>query len=136
MYISKFKVFDAIVENGMNQHIFESLTDDKSSFNQVLVWCWSGDKDYMTQGWPLKHIYGVICLQKVEETWIFILISQFDTSQDLRFRVSFCFQLPEIINCQTSNISYTSVGNKIVDHSDVVGASPVGAAPTTSSFSV
>ena len=27
------------------------------------------------------------------------------------------------------------MGNKIVDHSDVVGASPVGAAPTTSSFS-
>ena len=26
------------------------------------------------------------------------------------------------------------VGNKIVDHSDVVGASPVGAAQTTSSF--
>ena len=26
-------------------------------------------------------------------------------------------------------------GDKIVDHSDVVGASPVGAAPTTSSFS-
>ena len=36
---------------------------------------------------------------------------------------------------KTSNISRTSVGNKIVDHSDVVGASPVGAAPTTSSFS-
>ena len=36
---------------------------------------------------------------------------------------------------QVSNISYTLVGNKIVDHSDVVGASPVGAAPTTSSFS-
>ena len=35
---------------------------------------------------------------------------------------------------QTSNISRTSVGKKIVDHSDVVGASPVGAAPTTSSF--
>ena len=34
-----------------------------------------------------------------------------------------------------SNISHTIVGNKIVDHSDVVGASPVGAAPTTSSFS-
>ena len=27
------------------------------------------------------------------------------------------------------------MGNKIVDHSDVVAASPVGAAPTTSSFS-
>ena len=36
---------------------------------------------------------------------------------------------------QTSNISHTSVGNNIVDHSDVVGASSVGAAPTTSSFS-
>ena len=35
----------------------------------------------------------------------------------------------------TSNISRTLVGNKIVDNSDVVGASPVGAAPTTSSFS-
>ena len=34
-----------------------------------------------------------------------------------------------------SNISHTLVGNKIVYHSDVVGASPVGAAPTTSSFS-
>ena len=31
---------------------------------------------------------------------------------------------------KTSNISRTLVGNKIVDHSDVVGASPVGAAPT------
>ena len=36
---------------------------------------------------------------------------------------------------KTSNIRRTSIGNKILDHSDVVGASPVGAAPTTSSFS-
>ena len=36
---------------------------------------------------------------------------------------------------KTSNISRTLVGNKIVDDLDVVGASPVGAAPTTSSFS-
>ena len=36
---------------------------------------------------------------------------------------------------KTSNISHTLVVNKIVDHSDVVGASPVGAAPTTSLFS-
>ena len=36
---------------------------------------------------------------------------------------------------QTSNISGTLVDNKTVDHSDVVGASPIGAAPTTSSFS-
>ena len=37
---------------------------------------------------------------------------------------------------QISNISRTLEGNAIVDHSDVVGASPVGAAPTTSSFSI
>ena len=36
---------------------------------------------------------------------------------------------------KTSYISRTLVGNKIVDNSDVVEASPVGAAPTTSSFS-
>ena len=36
---------------------------------------------------------------------------------------------------QVSNIRRTLAGNKIVDHSDVVGASPAGAAPTTSSFS-
>ena len=36
---------------------------------------------------------------------------------------------------QVSNISRTLVGNEIVDNSDVVGASPVGAAPTTSLLS-
>ena len=36
---------------------------------------------------------------------------------------------------KTSNIRRTLVGKKIVDFSDVVGAAPVGAAPTTSSFS-
>ena len=36
---------------------------------------------------------------------------------------------------QVSNIRRTLLGNKIVDHSDVVRASPVGAAPTISSFS-
>ena len=36
---------------------------------------------------------------------------------------------------KTSNISRTLAGNKIVDNSDAVGASPVGAAKTTYSFS-
>ena len=39
-----------------------------------------------------------------------------------------------LMYCQTSNIRCTLVGDQIVD-SDVAGASPVGAAPTTSSFS-
>ena len=57
-----------------------------------------------------------------------------------------CIQLNWVLFCidmhqyehnyrQVSNIRRTLVGNQIVDHSDVVGASPVGAAPTTSSFS-
>ena len=35
---------------------------------------------------------------------------------------------------KTSNISRTFVCNKIVDYSDAVGASPIGAALTTSSY--
>ena len=38
-------------------------------------------------------------------------------------------------NRKTSDTRGTLVGNGIGDHSDVVGASPVGAAPTTSSLS-
>ena len=36
--------------------------------------------------------------------------------------------------CQISTISCTLASNKLDDPSDVVGASPVGAAPTTSWF--
>ena len=42
------------------------------------------------------------------------------------------FQSPDYR--KTSNMSNTLVGNNIVEHSDVVGASPVGAAATTSSL--
>ena len=44
-------------------------------------------------------------------------------------------RVPDVAYRKTSNIRRILVGNKIVDHSDVVGASPVGAASTTSSFS-
>ena len=51
--------------------------------------------------------------------------------------LSYLLHEPVMISnyCQVSNIRHTLVGNKIIDHSDVVGASPVGAVPTTSSFS-
>ena len=49
---------------------------------------------------------------------------------------NYCFYAQKKIYRKTSNIRRTLVGNKIVDHSDIVGASsPVGAAPTTYSFS-
>ena len=46
-----------------------------------------------------------------------------------------CLYIYEYIYRQSSNISRTLVENTIVDHPDVVGASPVVAAPTTSSYS-
>ena len=53
---------------------------------------------------------------------------------DLAMQIT--IELPDMVLTygQISNISHTLVGNKLVDHSDVVGASPVGAAPPTSSF--
>ena len=44
-------------------------------------------------------------------------------------------QYSDKIYRKISNISRTLVGNKTVDYSDVVGGSPVDAAPSTSSFS-
>ena len=44
-------------------------------------------------------------------------------------------ELSHLYYRKTSNISRTLIGNMNVDNSDAVGASPVGAAPTTSSFS-
>ena len=45
------------------------------------------------------------------------------------------YHQPKTKHHQTSNIRRTLVGIKIADHADVVEASPVGAAPTVSSFS-
>ena len=44
---------------------------------------------------------------------------------------------PESIQATVKSLILDALklGNKIIDNSDVVGASPVGAAPTTSSFS-
>ena len=51
------------------------------------------------------------------------------------FYISIQYHMGYYRYCQTSNIRHTFVGNVIVDDSDVAGASPVGAAPATSSFS-
>ena len=56
--------------------------------------------------------------------------------KDIRQLANFCHTGKcSVSYCKTSNISRTFLGNKIVDNSDVVGVLPVGAAPTTSSFS-
>ena len=57
----------------------------------------------------------------------------------LRVIMQQLFWNPRLFDCSiyriTFNISHTLAGNKIADHPNAVGASPVGAAPTTSSFS-
>ena len=55
--------------------------------------------------------------------------------QPLHVELPWAIKVYSISASQTSNICRTLVGNKIVDHSDVVGASPVSTAPTTFSFS-
>ena len=79
---------------------------------------------------PARASYGVSCELRI---WTSYFLAP------AKLRVTSSHKWP---NCkenqmyrQTSNISRTSVDNKIVDHSDVVGASPVDAAPTTPSFS-
>ena len=60
------------------------------------------------------------------------------TQQGTEWVYAFCYVQYSSSHCdyrKTCNISRTLVANKIVDNSDVVGASPVGVAPTTSSFS-
>ena len=64
-------------------------------------------------------------------TYVTEIVQIYNTSQTLQYAT----HLDVPTYCQTSNISRTLVGNKIVDHSDLVGASLVGAAPTTSQFS-
>ena len=62
--------------------------------------------------------------------------NDFSNTNQIPLKISFALiQILIYIYRKTSNISHTFVGNKIVDNSDVVGASPAGAAPTTSSFS-
>ena len=67
-------------------------------------------------------------------SWYYIKMTRFNF-MELCILKKVRFRLPGIIYRQTSDISHTLAGNKIVDHSDAVGASPVGAAPITPSFS-
>ena len=79
---------------------------------------------------PLKYAldFAMLCFALViSETWCYQVCSK---SNALVTEL-----LTHQCHRQTLNISHTLVGNKLADHSDEVGASPVGAALTTSSFS-
>ena len=65
-----------------------------------------------------------------------ISVSDWKLESHLQFGISYQYYQVEWLNyCEISNIRCTFAGNTFVDHIDVVGALPAGAAPTTSSFS-
>ena len=89
---------------------------------------------------PFQYILPSVPLQKkfVLEpvTLLQILYATISECQNI---VSYLFQVPNhftslnwLYYCKVSHVRRTLVGNEIVDNSDVVGASPVGAATTTS----
>ena len=97
---------------------------------------WEGYVD----GWRGRVIDNIVCaLHGVGYGGgVFVLSPNWCDSSVVNIYHVSLEEFSSVINLQyrkTSNISRTLVGNKIVDNSDVVGASPVGAAPTTSSFS-
>ena len=95
-----------------------------TTLGQVMAWCCQTTSHYMSQCWPRSlSPYGVIRPQWVN-------ITKRHSTLALRDKLW-------SISCEyrkTSNINHTLSGNKIVDHSDVVGALPVSTAPTTPSF--
>ena len=104
--------------------------------NAVCCWrpCWFKHHSFNHKGdhrgwrsWEITFMYR----------WVKHWITMWPQSHKHNITVHFVptlILIPKMYR-QVSNISHTWEGNKIVDHSDAVGASPVGAAPTTSSLS-
>ena len=118
---------------------------------QRILWPWNEDADSLS---TLVTTYWLIFFEDLQRIFpsgecqrtSFMAITWTNVDQDLKYHIgspshnklkhSFSCKLSRLSNYrEVSNIRSTLVGNKIVDRSDVVGASPVGAAPTTSSFS-
>ena len=126
--------------------------------NKPALYIWSNDKLVY---WGIYAWLGLDELYRREDSMIYYewcleeitcfrekatSLDSIGTSKIMHMaRILTCFvvvlQLPnlptshEITDNTVNPLSRTLVGNKLVDHSDVVGASPVGAAPTTSSSS-
>ena len=96
------------------------FTGDQSTLVQVMAWCRQATSHYLSQCSP-RFCCHMVSLGQNE------LIDWSPTTVKLKWSWT--------IWTMSTDISSTLVGNKLVDHSDVVGASPVGTAPTTSSFS-
>ena len=94
------------------------------TLHSALWWQWRNIKRLDTKHTPISRLHG--------ELWG-VYCEDLGGNWPHYNNIALCYFMMDY--SQTSNISCTLVGNKIVDNSDVVGALPVGAAPTTSSFS-
>ena len=84
------------------------------------TWRWNVMKNLSTETW--RQSRWLLCSHWLHLRWSWSSRPPQVQPQTTKYR-------------QVSNIRRTLPGNEFVDHSDAVGASPVGAAPTTSSFS-
>ena len=76
----------------------------------------------------LNYSHFIMTITGLDAIYTLAISRSFKSLAPGRFQFNFRYR-------KVSNIRHTSVGNEIVDNLDVVGASRVGAAPTTSSFS-
>ena len=112
----KFKnaLFITVLQIGIFRSYFalrlmrQDLYNGKSTMVQVMAWCCQPTSHYLAQYYP------DLCIHMAPLAHNELTLGNYR---------------------RVSNIRRTLVGNKNVGHSDVVGASHVGAAPTTSSFS-
>ena len=96
------------------------FTGDQSTLVQVMAWCHQATSHYLSQCSP-RFCCHMVSLGQNE------LIDWSPTTVKLKWSWT--------IWTMSTDISSTFIGNKLVDHSDVVGASPGSTAPIASSFS-
>ena len=132
VFLSKSK---SISQLSFIQYIWVS-----SAYPILLWWAW-GCVFYLIiiiklEGWIINHFLGLGHKAIVHVISLTCSYS-YRKCQDYVYKQYVVILLMLLLTAyrQISNIRHTSIVNKIVDHSDEVGAAPVGAAPTTSSFS-
>ena len=145
VFCCKFNILIQRIRLTIGQHLFNQWSNKR----QTIVWTNDNPPTPLTHSYMIhlsknyvlniriSSIHQLICLHIIFWFVSFIGYYLWGILEGICGAIGGI--LPEMLSGlpadyrKTSNISRTSVGNKIVDNSDVVGASPVGAAPTTSS---
>ena len=102
---------------GLPGSIYGSYAKGINENNMSMIWLWK-------YTWMAYHINGLV------QQYVTPLLTHWSNTF-----LALTHQNADTEYHKSSNISHTPVGNEFFYHSDVVGTSPVGAAPTISSFS-